>query len=384
MLKTYHTTVPRLRASACAAAFGTPSSLAAAFARIPFVQADPIRAPAGAQDLILRQRVRGYAVGDLDRAYSRLRLEEAYLHAYGFATPELRALLLPRHDPDTPDGRHRPSGLEADVLAFVRHRRATHPRDLEAAFGRETARNGWGGLSKATTQALDALLHHGLVRVSGREGGIRVYDPTAAQEQALDPASRLSCLALVVVDLLAPVRAITLSAIMSRLARSLFGPGWTALAGDAVRLSGALVAWEADGIRYVVRDTAEATVATVRRRQVRFLAPFDPLAWDRGRFEHLWGWPYRFEAYVPPGRRKLGYYAMPLAWGDEVIGWVNCARTAEGLDLRAGYVVPRDRGAAFARAFDEEAARFEAFLHPRGTGRDGGSSCPVVDAAAGT
>ncbi len=257
MLRTYPTTVPRLRASACAAAFGTPSSLAAAFARIPFVQADPIRAPARAQDLILRQRVRGYTVGDLDRAYRRLRLEEAYLHAYGFATPELRALLLPRHDPDTPDGSHRPSGLAADVLAFVRQRRATHPRDLEAAFGRETTRNGWGGLSKATTRALDALLHHGLVRVSGREGGIRIYGPAAPPEQALDPASRLARLALVVADLLAPVRAVTLSAIMSRLARSLFGPGWTALAGDAVRLSGALVALEADGIRYVVRDPAE-------------------------------------------------------------------------------------------------------------------------------
>ncbi len=383
MLKTYHTTVPRLRASAFAAAFGTPSSLAAAFARIAFVQADPIQAPARAQDLILRQRVRGYAVGDLDRAYRRLRLEEAYLHAYGFATPALRALLHPRHDPDSPDGTHRPSGLEADVLAFVRQRRATHPRDLTSAFGGETARNGWGGLSRATTRALDALLHHGLVRVSGREGGIRIYGPIAAQDQALDPATRLARLALAVADLLAPVRAVTLSAIMSRLARSLFGPGWTALAGDAVRLSGPLVALEADGIRYLARDAAEATVATGPRR-VRFLAPFDPLVWDRGRFEHLWGWPYRFEAYVPPDRRKLGYYAMPLARGDEVIGWVNCSQAAGGLDLHAGYVVPRDRGAAFARAFDEEAARFEAFLHPRGTGRDGGSSCPVVDAAAGT
>ena len=383
MLRTYPTTVPRLRASACAAAFGTPSSLAAAFARIPFVQADPIRAPARAQDLILWQRVRGYTVGDLDRAYRRLRLEEAYLHAYGFATPELRALLLPRHDPDTPDGSHRPSGLAADVLAFVRQRRATHPRDLEAAFGRETTRNGWGGLSKATTRALDALLHHGLVRVSGREGGIRIYGPAAPPEQALDPASRLARLALVVADLLAPVRAVTLSAIMSRLARSLFGPGWTALAGDAVRLSGALVALEADGIRYVVRDPAELP-ASAGRRRVRFLAPFDPLVWDRGRFEHLWGWPYRFEAYVPPDRRKLGYYAMPLAWGDEVIGWVNCARTDGKREVGAGYVSGRDRGTHFARAFDAEMAGLDAFLRPRGTGRDGGSSCPVVAPAAGT
>jgi uncharacterized protein YcaQ len=43
--------------------------------------------------------------------------------------------------------------------------------------------------------------------------------------------------------------------------------------------------------------------------RVRFLAPFDPLVWDRRRFEHLWGWPYRFEAYTPAARRTRGYYA---------------------------------------------------------------------------
>ncbi len=171
MLKTYPTTVPLLRAHAFAAAFAGPSSLAGAFGVNPFVQADPIQAPARAQDLILRQRVRGYAAGDLDRAYRRLGLEKAYVHAYGFATAELRSLLLPRHDPGSPDGLHRPSGLTADVLAFVRARPETHPRDPQAAFGRETARNALGGLSKATTRELDTLLHHGLVRVVGRTAG---------------------------------------------------------------------------------------------------------------------------------------------------------------------------------------------------------------------
>jgi uncharacterized protein len=33
---------------------------------------------------------------------------------------------------------------------------------------------------------------------------------------------------------------------------------------------------------------------------VRLLAPFDPVVWDRTRFELLWGWVYRFEAYTPP------------------------------------------------------------------------------------
>ena len=56
-------------------------------------------------------------------------------------------------------------------------------------------------------------------------------------------------------------------------------------------------------------------------RGVRLLAPFDPVVWDRMRFEAFWGWAYRFEAYTPASKRKLGYYALPLLWDDQVIGW---------------------------------------------------------------
>jgi uncharacterized protein YcaQ len=40
---------------------------------------------------------------------------------------------------------------------------------------------------------------------------------------------------------------------------------------------------------------------------VRLLTPFDPIVWDRDRFMLLWNWLYRFEAYTPPAKRKLGY-----------------------------------------------------------------------------
>ena len=40
-------------------------------------------------------------------------------------------------------------------------------------------------------------------------------------------------------------------------------------------------------------------------QRVRFLAPFDPVVWDRRRFEHFWNWEYRLEAYTPPAKRKF-------------------------------------------------------------------------------
>jgi uncharacterized protein YcaQ len=56
-----------------------------------FVQADPIRSPARAQDLILRHRVKNYIAADLDRRYRSLDIEEDYLHNYGFLSRDSSA-----------------------------------------------------------------------------------------------------------------------------------------------------------------------------------------------------------------------------------------------------------------------------------------------------
>ncbi len=353
--------VASLRRLALLRAFPAPLPLGQAMAASGFVQADPIRAPARAQDLILRHRVPGYRAGDLERRYPRLGLEEGFLHAYGFLPAAQHRLLLPRHHPEAPDGRFVPTGLLADVLAFVRQHGATHPAALEAHLGAAREVNAWGGVSKATTRALDMLLHHGLLRVVRREAGIRVFQATAlASPHDLAPLARLERLVLLVAGTLAPVAATTLVAATGRLVRSVLGPAARHDAVAALLRSGALEAGTVDGVRYLW--PAEADRPGRVGGGVRFLAPFDPLVWDRRRFEHLWGWPYRFEAYTPPAQRRLGYYAMPLLRGAEVIGWVNCTRGAGRLDVAAGFVGRAPRDIPFRRAFDAEVARLEAFL----------------------
>jgi len=97
--------------------------------------------------------------------------------------------------------------------------------------------------------------------------------------------------------------------------------------------------------------------------QVRLLAPFDPAVWDRRRFEHFWGWPYRFEAYVPAAKRKFGYYALPLLWRDGVIGWGNLSVVEGKLSTELRYIAGRaPRDPAFKRERDAEIARMEKFL----------------------
>ena len=79
-----------------------------------------------------------------------------------------------------------------------------------------------------------------------------------------------------------------------------------------------------------------------------------PLVWGPPALRVPVGLAYRFEAYIPRERPRLGYYAMPLSWGEDVIGWVNCIHRRGILDIGAGHVTERDRGAGFARTFNDE------------------------------
>ena len=100
--------------------------------------------------------------------------------------------------------------------------------------------------------------------------------------------------------------------------------------------------------------------------QLRLLAPFDPVVWDRRRFEVFWDWAYRFEAYTPAPQRVRGYYALPMLWQGQVLGWGNLALRDGRLQPQIGFVAgkaPRD--AAFKPALDAELARIESFLAPR-------------------
>jgi uncharacterized protein len=342
------------------------TTTAAAVAALGFVQADPIRAPARAQDLILRQRVRGYRAGDLDRRYPALDVDEDRLYAYGYVARWVRRHLYPRYDRHTPGGRFVPTGRAADVLGFVRENGVTHPRDVQAHVGHEPATNAWGGTSSATTLDLERLRQHGYLRVADRVAGIRRYEMAPPPDEPLEAGERLRALTLLVARILAPATAATLSTAVSPLALWVAGPrrrpGGLPVIRDLLE-RGELAAADVEGLRYVWPADLEPVDAAPAR--VRILAPFDPVVWDRRRFGQAWGWDYRFEAYTPAAKRVWGYYAMPLLWRDRVIGWATCA--GPGKEVAVGYVAGAPAGAGYRRALSAEVDRLQRFLAPAAT-----------------
>ena len=342
--------VAQLRAHAIASSLLPPTTLAGAIDQLGFVQADPIRAPARAQDLILRQRVTDYRAGDLERAYPALDLEEDYLYAYGFVPRRVAALLHPRRG-------IRLTALERRILDLLQTQGALHPRDLDAHFGRARVVNGWGGYSTATKAALERLHDSGRTRVVRRESGIRVYEAVPRRSPARAVRERFVDVILLLIDILEPIseRMLFSLTVHFRRARGIDHHTVVRSLVQAERVEARAV----DDIRYLsIPGHGGGEIA----RTVRLLAPFDPVVWDRARFEHLWGWPYRFEAYVPPKKRLRGYYALPLLWGERVIGWANARVTDGTLRVEMGYAESTPRERAFARELAAEIARLETFL----------------------
>lgn len=356
-------TLDHLRRYAVARSLFAPTTLGRAIAKLGFVQADPIRAPARAQDLTLRHRVRDYRAGELERRYPKLAVEEDFFVNYGFVPRELHALMHPRQA--------RRAWTQArwaqasEVQAFVRERGVVHPREVDAAFAHGKTTNWFGGSSNASTQLLDGMHFRGLLRVARREGGVRLYSThDAHQREAADPDAGLDALLDVVVMKYAPLPWPTLSRFGMGLGMAAT-PQWLAQRSAALaRAKTRLPSAEVDGQRWFW--PAGENPASGRHavpEEVRLLAPFDPVVWDRKRFEAFWGWAYRFEAYTPAAKRKLGYYALPLLWRERVIGWANAAVRDGRLVMQADFVAgraPRDTG--FRVALDEEIERLRVFL----------------------
>ena len=370
--------------------FFTPTTLKRALHRMGFVQADPIRAPARAQDLILRHRVKNYRAGDLERRYATLDVEEDVFVAYGFVTRSLQALMHPRSDEKKGRGEKRNGEMSRTqlLLEFVRERGAVHPREVDEHFSHGTVKNYWGGSSNATTHLLEAMHYRGLLRVARREKGIRIY---SAHRHELPPQAgrdacallRIDALVDVVVRIYAPLPGSSLSFLVRQLRYA--APQWRAELTSALlrakeRLSHARVDgvdwyWPADEDPMVhggpatkgraIKLADENALGHATKDTVRLLAPFDPVVRDRVRFELLWGWEYRFEAYTPAAKRKLGYYAMPLLWRDRVIGWANLSVKNGKHKADFGYVESQPRDRIFKRELEAELERMRSFLLPR-------------------
>ena len=323
-----------------------PESVKRVVERLGSLQFDPLEVAGRNHDLVL-----GARIADYDRRWTDgLLYDERWLYeTYNKGLSLVPTAELPwfRHTWDRNHDEHAGS-------TFVEHRPLVDEllerirRDGPLAAGDVEPRAAIDWYWRPTNQVravLEALAEAGILGLARRDGNRRVYDlaerlfPASLLAVRPPPADQLRH------RLLSRYRAHGLLGARGGQAEIWIGTGKTAdrQAGRSALIeSGELVAVEVEGVRGVrhilgsEHDLLEAAARSVAggvpaAGGVAFIAPLDPLVWDRGLLRTLFDFDYVWEVYVPAARRRWGYYVLPILSGDRLVG-----RIEPRIDRRAG------------------------------------------------
>jgi uncharacterized protein YcaQ len=315
---------------------GGPDGVREVFHRWGSIQFDPLAVAGRSHDLVLHARVAEYDPAWCDLLYERREIFEAYNKGLSLVStgefPWFRGTLsrnAPQVLAENADARRR-------VLERIRAEGPLSSLDFESERGTTTD---WFGVPTNTVRAvLEAYAVTGVLGLARRDGNRRYYDLL----ERLLPA-----------DLLAreiPLEEQFRHKLLSRYrAHGLLGvggggdifsglgpakpdqrwpgyPGRTALREELVA-SGELVPVEVENVRGK-RFVLRAEVDLLERPPelpltVAFLSPFDPLVWDRGLLGSLFGFEYVWELFLPPAKRRWGWYVLPILFGDRLVGRIE-------------------------------------------------------------
>ncbi len=305
------------------------------FRRLGSLQFDPLAVAGRTHDLVLHARVAEYDPAWCDLLYERREIFEAYNKGLSLvSTDELPWFRVSSRNAS------RILAENADVAGRVLERiRAEGPLSSLDFEGERGAMTDWFGIPTNTVRAvLEAYSATGVLGLARRDGNRRYYDVV----ERLQPA-----------DLLArenPLREQLRHKLLSRYrAHGLLGvggggdifggigpakpdprwpgnPGRTALREELVA-TGDLVPVEVESVRgkrFVLREEVDLLERPPEPPpSVAFLPPFDPLVWDRGLLGSLFEFEYVWELFIPPAKRRWGWYVLPMLFGDRLVGRIE-------------------------------------------------------------
>jgi uncharacterized protein YcaQ len=336
------------------------------FDRLRSIQFDPI-APVGCNhDLVLQARLADYKVGDWEKlAYTDRLIYDGWdkqASLVPFDGWPLRRLIhkLHRRSFEKKIFEDHADAVEA-ILGEITRRGPMMPRDFEFQLRREEWKDSWHGPS-VTKQTLRALWHSGLVMTAGRKNGQHLYDLTERivpkrllNEPLLpDEVARIE-LALERHRAMGFVRPVSPPEIWSYQVMN------SEKRQCVAELLGAqkVLPIEVEGVKANATPEFLALLdkPSIESRVV-FIAPLDPLLWDRKMTAHVFGFDYIWEIYTPLAKRKWGYYVLPVLFGDELVARVEFWCREGVLEVREWHFEARELGSGFWSALEEAVRRF--------------------------
>jgi len=334
-----------------------PDSLLTVARRLTLLQLDPVSAVAPSADLVAWSRLgSAYSLEDLRKAVDERQLieliallrpaEDLALYRARMAvwpgTGELKSWQVQIRDWVLANDRCR-----RDILERLRAGGPLQSRELPDTCDRPWASTGWTN-NKNITKLLDFMVARGEVAVAGRKGRERLWDlaervypdhPVVPAEEAVRERDRRRLRALGIARATGaefPVE-----------------PAVVGEAGEPAVVEGVRGEWRVDP-SYLGQPFAG---------RAALLSPFDRLVHDRGRSLDLFEFDYQLETYKPAAKRRWGYYALPVLYGDRLGG-----KVAALADRKAGvllvHAVHQDVPftAAMTAEIDQEIAAFADWL----------------------
>jgi uncharacterized protein len=316
-----------------------PESVMRVVERLGLLQFDPLEVPgARNHDLVLHARIAGYRREWCDALLygPDRRLIELYNKSLNILPidqlPHYR-VAWDRNAPELDGGILKDQAEVANaVLAKLR---TDGPLSTAAFAEHGHAVDWWWAPTRASRAVMEALFVVGRIGIARRDGNRRHYDLI----ERLVPAEMLSVREseedALRHRLLSRYRATGLTKPTGTQSEVMYSAGSQA---DRVRRTEHLVAGgellpvEVEGlkggVRYIIADEEPILEATADPTDmpppaVSFIAPLDPLAWDRRLLRELWGFDYVWEVYVPESKRRWGYYVLPMLFGDRLVGRIE-------------------------------------------------------------
>ena len=242
--------------------------------------------------------------------------------------------------------------LESEALSYIRSNGPvssdTLPIDGEIFWHSSIHWSGnWEKNSKAARSVLEQLYTDGILVIHHKNGSRKFYD---LAERYLDPellSANSPCedeYAFLRWRVLRRIGAVGL--LWDKNSMAFLGIQMNAeqrrQTFSALEAEGTILPVRIEGIRalFYYRSEDDPLMQDVlsgridRRRRLEFLAPLDPLLWDKALIAALWDFHYSWEIYTPADKRKYGYYTLPVLWGERFIGRIEAAADHTSKNLR--------------------------------------------------
>jgi uncharacterized protein len=349
-----------------------PQATAAAIDHLGYVQIDTIHVIERCHHHILWNRIPAYRRADLHHAQSIDKsIFEYWTHALSYVPVKdfrffIPAMKLHRREGHKWFSEVKPADLRK-VMRLLKTDGALTIRDIEDDVLVEKV-HAWAS-RKPSKRALQLAFYEGRVTISERNGMLKTYDlmdrhfawdrlPKAASAREitgylLDRALRAQGVVSLdsICHLDAPSKKAVRRLIEARVRRK-------ELSAVAVEGAGKQEHWAQP-------ETLEALSPEAAER-VHILSPFDPLIIQRKRTHLIFGYEHLFEAYVPKEKRRLGYFALPVLVGDQIVAALDLKTDRQNKKLlmqKWNWVGVAAKGPRkeLKRRIEEEMHRFEHF-----------------------